>query len=403
MKFLYQARNLSGEVQQGKIEALNNEKAIAMLQEKGLLPLSIEKEKETPEAFREIMRIWNGASSREISVFFRQLATLIEAKVTIVSSLNAVREQTSNAYLKRVVGELVDNIEDGSPLSEAMQKHPDVFETLAVSMVKAGEISGNLQRSILFLAENTEKNYELSSKIRSAMFYPIFVLSAALIIGFGTFAFVLPKLTDVFKDLNVDIPWYTSMLMDASAFINRYWWVTMSIIIFIILSTIYYLRTEDGKREWDSFKMKLPVIGPLFQYIYIARFAENLSVLMTGGIPLVRGLAIVSEVVNSTVFESVILRAADEVKTGGSMSEVFSRSSSCFPPIVAQMIKIGEDSGKIAEVLKNVSFFYSKEVDRITRNLSSMLEPILISILGVGVGFLVFAILVPIYNIAGSI
>jgi type II secretory pathway component PulF len=297
---------------------------------------------------------------------------------------------------------MVSDIEDGLPFSEAMGKHPEVFVSLSVSMIKAGELSGNLQRSILFLADNTEKNYDLSSKIKSALFYPIFVLSAATIIGFVVFTVVLPKLTNIFKDMQVEIPWYTSVLMAVGDFMSVYWWAVAIVIIFILGGTTYYFKTEDGKREWDMLKMKIPIVGKLFQYVYIARFSENLAVLLSGGIPIVRALIIVSEVVNSTVYESVILRAADEVRTGGSMSGVFARSS-YFPPIVAQMIKIGEDAGKISEVLKNVSSFYTKETDRITRNLSTMLEPILISCLGVGVAILVFAILMPIYNMAGSV
>ena len=402
MKFSYQAKNLSGDVQKGSIEANNSDAAVAMLQERGLLPLTIEREKETPEIVKELMHLWNGVNLRELSIFFRQLATLIEAKVSIVASLSAVGNQTNNQYLKTVIGEMVDDIEDGFPFSEAAQKHPEVFKSLTVSMIKAGELSGNLQRSILFLAENSEKNYELNSKIKSALFYPVFVLSAALIIGFLVFTFVLPKLTGIFKDMNVEIPWYTQILMSIGTFMSVYWWVVGLGIIFIIFGTMYYLKTEEGKKEWDIVKMKIPIIGSLFQYVYVARFAENFAVLLNGGIPIVRALTIVSEVVNSTVFESVILRAADEVKTGGSMSGVFARSS-VFPPIVSQMIQIGEDSGKISEVLQDVSLFYSKETDRITRNLSIMLEPILICFLGFGVAILVFAILVPIYNIAGSI
>lgn len=401
MKFSYQAKNSAGDIREGKIEATNRDAAVAMLQEKDLLPLMIEREKEVPEIIKDLQHFWEGVNSRELSVFFRQLSTLIEAKVSIVASLRAVGEQTANSYLGTVIGEMISDIEDGLPFSEAMAKHPQVFESLAVSMVKAGELSGNLQRSILFLAENTEKNHDLSSKIKSALFYPIFVLSASVIIGFVVFTVVLPKLTNVFKDMDVAIPWYTTMLMNMGDFMSVYWWAVGLGIIAIVGAAIYYLKTEEGKKEWDLVKMKIPVIGPLFQYVYISRFSENLAVLLNGGIPIVRALIIVSEVVDSTAYESVILRAADEVKTGGSMSGVFARSS-FFPPIVAQMIKIGEDAGKISEVLQNISAFYSKETDRITRNLSTMLEPILIVLLGIGVAFLVFAILVPIYSISGS-
>jgi type IV pilus assembly protein PilC len=282
-----------------------------------------------------------------------------------------------------------------------MGKHPDVFESLAVSMVKAGELSGNLQRSVLFLAENTEKNYDLNSKVRSALFYPAFVLSAAVIIGFIVFTVVLPKLTSIFDGMNVQVPWYTTVLMKIGAFMSVYWWAVGLAILATIGGSIYYIRTSDGKKEWDLIKMKLPIVGKLFQYVYIARFSENLSVLLDGGIPIVRALVIVSEVVNTTTYEAVILRAADEVKSGGAMSSVFARSE-YFPPIVSQMIKIGEEAGKVSEVLRHTSVFYNQETDRVARNLSTMLEPILITCLGLGVGVLVFAILMPIYNMAGQ-
>jgi type IV pilus assembly protein PilC len=401
MEFIFKAKTSTGEIRDGRIEAVNSNVAVSMLQEKGMVPLSIEKEEGISKINKEFAHLWEGVDLREMAVFFRQLATLIDAKVTIISALMAVGQQTTNNYLRIVVKEIVDDLEDGNSLSEAMSKYPDIFKILAVNIVKAGEISGNLQRSIMFLADNAEKNYELNSKIKSALFYPVFVFSAALIIGFLVFTVVLPKLTGIFKDMNVKIPWYTAVLMAVGDFMSHYWWVIGLGIIIIIGLIIYYLKTEDGRKEWDIVKMKMPVIGNLFQYVYVSRFSENLSVLLEGGIPIVRGLTIVSEVVNSTAYQSVILRAADEVKTGGTMSDVFARSH-YFPPIVSQMIKIGEDSGKLSEVLKNVSIFYVKETDRITRNLSTMLEPILIVALGLGVGVLVFSILVPIYNIAGS-
>jgi type II secretory pathway component PulF len=401
MKFLFQAKNLTGEIIEGRMDAINSDSAVAMLQGKGYIPLKVEKQEEVSAIVRDFQHMWDGVSLRELSVFFRQLSTLIEAKVSIVSSLQAVGDQTENAYFRIVINEMLNDIQDGLPFSEAMSKHPEVFENLAVSMIKAGELSGNLQRSVLFLADNTEKNYDLNSKIRGALFYPVFVMSASLIIGFVVFTLVLPKLTNIFKDMKIVIPWYTLILMRIGDFMSKYWWAVGIGIIAAIAGAMYYAKTEDGRREWDIIKMKIPVIGKLFQYVYISRFSENLSVLLDGGIPIVRALVIVGEVVNSTAFEGVILRAADEVKSGGSMSSVFARSE-YFPPIVSQMVRIGEDAGKISEVLMHVSDFYNKETDRITRNLSTMLEPILISFLGVGVGILVFAILMPIYSIAGQ-
>jgi len=402
MKFSFKAKGAGGEIRAGRIEAISNEAAVSILQGKGLVPLMVEKETEVKGVLKDLQHLWEGVGLRDLAVFYRQLATLIDAKVSIVSSLRAVGEQSANLYLATVIKEMVDDIEDGLPFSESMSKHPEVFATLAVSMVKAGELSGNLQRSVLFLAENSEKNYELNSKIRGALFYPLFVLSASVIIGFVVFTVVLPKLTGIFKEFKVEIPWYTQLFMFIGNFMSSYWWVVGILLLGMVGGFFYYIKTQDGRREWDSIKMRIPVIGNLFQYVYLARFAENLAVLLEGGIPIVNALVIVSEVVDSYTYESIILRAADEVKTGGSMSSVFAHSTQ-FPPIVAQMIKIGEEAGKLNEVLSNMARFYSQETDRITRNLSAMMEPILITILGLGVGVLVFSILMPIYNIAGQL
>ncbi|NTV40940.1 MAG: type II secretion system F family protein [Candidatus Moranbacteria bacterium] len=399
MKFSFRAKSLLGDVREGHVEATSRDAAATMLQGKGLVPISIEQQKEVPNFIKNLQHLWEGINLREVAVFFRQMSTLIEAKVSIISSMRAVADQTENIYLRTVIWDMVDDLEDGMPLSESMAKHSDVFEPLAISMIKAGELSGNLERSISFLADNAEKNYDLNSKIRGALFYPAFVLSAAVIIGFVVFTNVLPKLTAVFKDLKAEVPWYTKTLMNTGDFMSQYWWVVLVFILIIISGVAYYIHSEDGRREWDVIKMKIPLIGNIFKYVYLARFSENLSVLLSGGIPIVRALTIISSVVNSTAYESVILRAADEVKKGGTMSSVFARSP-YFPPIVAQMIKIGEDSGRISEVLNHIAIFYGKETDRITRNLSTMLEPILISFLGLGVAILVFSILIPIYNLS---
>lgn len=402
MRFSFQAKDSKGQLREGSIEANSSESAISIIQDKGLVPISVEQKKEVSYVIKDIQRIWEGVNTRELSVFFRQLATLLEAKVPIVSSLKAVSDQTDNVYLQTIIREMIGDVEDGASLSEAMSKHPLAFKTLAVSMIRAGEVSGNLQRSIMFLAENTEKNYELSSKIKSALFYPAFVLIAATIIGFVVFTVVLPKLTSIFEDMNVEIPWYTKVLMAMGDFMSHYWWAVILVIIIVLIMVVYYIRTEDGKREFDMIKLKIPIVGNIFKYVYLSRFSENLAVLLDGGIPIVRALIIVSEVVDNKSYESAILRAADEVKTGGTMSNVFARSQ-VFPAVVAQMIKIGEDAGKISDVLRNVSDFYGKETDRITRNLSTMLEPIMICFLGIGVAVLVFAVLMPIYNLTGSI
>lgn len=402
MKFIFKAKDQEGAVKEGTIEASSEQVAVSVLQKNNLIPLSIEQAKKTSQFIKEIKRIWEGVSQKELAVFFRQLATLIEAKVPITQSLAAIEEQTSNKFLKVVVREMADDIEEGMPFSESLNKHPAVFSPLIASIIRSGEISGNLQQSVSFVAESIEKSYNLNSRIKSALLYPAFVVSVAIIIGFLVITVILPKLTGIIKELDVEIPWYTKVIMFIGDFMAVYWWAVLIVIFGLIGGFIYYIKTEAGRREWDQIKVRLPIVGNLFRAIYLARFADNLSLMVTAGIPIVRALVIVSEVVNNSIYESVILRSADEVKTGGHISTVLARSAAV-PPIVSQMVKIGEETGKLGEVLKSVTKFYEQEIDKTTRNLTTMIEPVMIVLLGIGVAIMVFAILLPIYNIAGKL
>ena len=402
MKFRFRAKKQDGQMREGLVEAINVDAATQILQKNGLIPLSVTEERETNTLLKSVSRLWEGVGQKELMVFFRQMATLIDARVPIVSSLQTIGEQTDNRFLRIIIKEMADDIEDGMPFSEALEKHPDVFSPLTVNMIKAGEISGSLQKSIAFVADNIEKNYQLTAKIRGALYYPAFVLTVGFIIGFLVVTFILPKITVLIKDLNVPIPWYTAVLIWVGDFMNDYWWAVLCVIVAAVFTFFYYIRTESGRREWEMMVLKIPAVGVLAQNIYITRFAENLSALLNGGIPVVRALLIVSEVIGNHVYEKVILRAAEEVKAGGTMSTVFIQSIQ-MPVIVSQMVRIGEETGTLSKVLKSVSAFYNQEVDNMTKSLTTLIEPILIVLLGIGVGILVVGVLMPIYNIAGQL
>ena len=402
MKFSFRAKTETGQERVGVVEAMSRDAAIQILQSNGLVPFSVQEEKRESEVLRDFTRMWEGVNQKELMVMFRQLATLVGARVPMVSALDTLAEQTNNSYLRMILKEIEDDVEDGASFSESLEKHPAVFTSLMISMVKAGEISGSLHKSIEVVADNIEKNYQLSSKIKGALFYPGFVLTTAFIIGFLVVTFILPKLTLMIRDLGVAIPWYTSVLMWVGDFMQAYWWAVLIAIIGVGIFFYYYINTDAGQSDWNRIVLKLPVIGELMRYVYITRFAENLSSLLSGGIPIVKALIIVSDVTGNQVFRSTILHAAEEVKSGGAMSTVFLRSP-VIPPIVSQMVKIGEESGSISKVLDGVANFYRSEVDNITRNMTSLIEPVLIVFLGIGVGIMVIGILMPIYNIAGQL
>ena len=277
MKFSFRAKTETGQERVGVVEAMSRDAAIQILQSNGLVPFSVQEEKRESEVLRDFTRMWEGVNQKELMVMFRQLATLVGARVPMVSALDTLAEQTNNSYLRMILKEIEDDVEDGASFSESLEKHPAVFTSLMISMVKAGEISGSLHKSIEVVADNIEKNYQLSSKIKGALFYPGFVLTTAFIIGFLVVTFILPKLTLMIRDLGVAIPWYTSVLMWVGDFMQTYWWAVLIAIIGVGIFFYYYINTDAGQSDWNRIVLKLPVIGELMRYVYITRFAENLS------------------------------------------------------------------------------------------------------------------------------
>jgi len=401
MKFTFKAKNKEGDLKEGVIDAASSDAAVEVMQKNNLFPISLKKEKVQNAFYKSLLKYMDKVTAKELMVFFRQLGILIEARVPIVTSLIAIKEQTSNLYFQKVLEEIVSDIEDGLPISDAMKKHRNVFSNLSINIIKAGEVSGNLRKSVDYVADNIEKNYNLTSKVRSALLYPAIVLVVFFIISFIVVSFIVPKLTIVIKELHVETPWYTNIVIWVGDFMSVYWWAVALAILGAIGGFVYYLKTEDGTKEWDQVKLKLPIFGKLFQEIYIARFADNLAVLLKGGIPIIRALTVVSSVINNTQYQAIFLRAADEVKIGGQMSDVF-RKFPLIPPIVSQMVKIGEESGQIDLVLEHVARFYEQETDQATKNLSSLIEPVLIVVIGIAVGVLAVSVIMPIYNIAGQ-
>lgn len=402
MKFAFKAKNVEGVVKEGVVEAESRDAASLLLQRNGLLPVSIREDGGKSLIMKDLARIWEGVNRKEQVAFFRQLGVLIEAKVPVTASLLAIAEETDNSYFRIILKETKDDVDDGMSLSDAFAKHPNVFSPLVVNLIHAGEVSGGLQHSIKFVADTLEKDYYLLSKIKGALYYPAFVLGVAGIIGFLVVTFIIPKITVVLKDFNATLPWYTRVIVAISDFLSVYWWTVAALAIVVIGSFMYYIRTPDGRRAWDEQIFSIPIVGRTAQYVFIARLSENLSVLLNGGIPIIRSLSIVSNIVGNLTFQHIILEAAEEVRKGGNMSTAFFRAKE-IPHLVSQMVRIGEESGTISVILKNISVFYSQEVDGMTQNLTTLLEPFLIVVLGIGVSILVVGILLPIYNVVGNV
>lgn len=400
MKFSYQARNNKGELKKGFVIAANLNKAEQLLANNGLVIISLDVTKES--IFTKIEGMFNRVSYKDLVVFSRQLATLVSARVPILQGLRILETQVSSKGLVFVTRELIASVESGQSLSLAMAKHPDVFGNVYVSLVRSGEASGKVAESLTYLADQLEKDYELRSKVKSAITYPAFVMSALVVVGVLMFKFVLPKLTAVLKEQGGDLPLISKGLIAFTDFFDVYWWIVLLIILGVVVVIRFYLQTAQGKFLWDMTKTRLPIIGPIMTKIYMARFSRNLATLVAGGIPIISALKIISEVVNNTVHQAILLEAADQVTAGKSISDALVKHAE-FPPLVTQMVRVGEQTAELDSILLKLAVFYEKEVDTQISTLTSLLEPIIMLILGGAVGLLVAGVLLPIYNLASTV
>jgi type IV pilus assembly protein PilC len=399
MKFNYKAKNKEGNIQSGAVVAVDQNKAERLLGENGLVIISLEKEQ--GDFFARFNPFGKSVKNKELVLFSRQLATLISARVPIIQSLRILQEQITGKYLLSIITDLISAVENGDSLSNAMAKYQNVFGNVYISLVMSGEVSGSLDKSLIYLADQLEKDYELKGKVKTAMTYPVFVLSALVIITLVMFKFVLPNLTSVLLEQGGSLPIETVWIIAATNFINVFWWLVLMVLAGLIFGFRYYISTPGGRRNWDILKIKFPIIGGIFQKIYLARFSRNLSTLVIGGIPIIKALQIVAEIINNTIYREILLETVAKIQAGKTISEGLSGHPE-FPSIVTQMVSVGEQTAQLDDIMGKLANFYEKEVDGQISTLTTLLEPIVMIILGIGVGILVAGILLPIYNMADT-
>ncbi len=372
--------------------------AIEILHRTNLIVTDIKPAEEASFLKRDI-KIFKRVKQRDIVIFSRQLSTLFQAKVPVIQSLKTLAAETDNAEFQRIIGEILDDVSGGSSLSQSMSKHPGVFSRFYISMIRAGEESGKLEDVFTYLADYLERSYALTSKARNALMYPAFVLAAFIGVIIVMLIVVIPRLTSIFAELGQEVPLYTRLIIAISSFLQHYGvFVLIFLAVFGVLAW-RFLKTKRGIEVFDEIKIRVPLVGLLMKKIYLARLTDNLSTLILAGIPIIRALEITADVVVNEVYRKIIFDAMESVKAGNTISYSFDKYRE-IPPLVTQMIRIGEESGKLDFILKNTSGFYQRDVDNLLDNFVSLIEPALIIILGVGVGGLVAAVLVPLYNLA---
>jgi len=402
MLFNYTAKTKEGENQMGAVEASSRELAIDILQRHGLLVVSLEAQ--------EAMPLWVGrfkffqkVSLKDISIFSRQFATLLEAKVPIIDTLRTLHKQADNKYLKDRIAEIAVDIEGGLALSAALARQQRIFSPFFISMVKSGEVSGNLEDVFSYLADYLEKQYNLNTKVRGALWYPVLILFFFVVVAIAMVMLVIPQLESFLLEFGADLPLLTKALIGASQFFRNWFWLFIFLTAAAFFAAARYVRTPEGRWFWDGLKIKLPIFGRLFRYIYITHFSETLGVLLEGGVPINQALIISGDVVNNEVYKDIILKAEEAVRRGEMTSRVIAAYPEQFPPVVNQMLAIGEKTGRISELLKRVATFYRRELDKIVANLVVLIEPILIIGLGAMIGLLLAAVLLPIYQLVTTL
>jgi general secretion pathway protein F len=341
---------------------------------------------------------FTGVSAQDLAIATRQLATLIAAGIPLIDALSALVDQIEQPRLKRIMGAIKQKVNEGSSLADALNEHPKVFSTLYVNMIRAGESSGALDVVLVRLADFTESQSLLRNKIIGAMLYPAIMMVVGIAIVGILFVVVIPKVTKIFEDMNVTLPWTTRILIAVSSFARDYWYVILAVLPAVAFGARRWLKTKGGREKWDRLKLRAPVFGELTRMLALSRFAKTLATLLASGVPLLTAMDIVKNVVSNTLLADVIEHARDSIREGESIAAPLKRSGQ-FPPLVYHMIAIGERSGQLEEMLQNVAKSYEAQVEMRIGALTSLLEPVMIVAMGGGVAFIVFSILMPIMQL----
>lgn len=401
MLFNYKAVTKTGEEREGSIDGSSIDNAILTLQKQDLVIVEIKPSIEASKP-RGKLSLFGGVKLKDVVVLSQQLSTLISANVPILTTLRLVASETESPALQKILTEVVDDVQGGTPISTALGKHPDAFSPFYVSLVKASEESGRLPETLKFLAEYLERSYKLTQKAKNALVYPIFVIVVFALVMILMLVLVIPQLSAILLEAGQKIPIFTRVIISSSQFLVDYGVLLLFLVIVLGIVLWQYGKTKSGKLSFDRFKLTIPYLGVLYRKIYLSRITDNLNMMLESGIPVVRSIEVSADVVGNQVYRDALLQSAEAVKSGQALSEAFAFHSE-FPSIMSQMARIGEETGKLDYVLKTLSRFYTQEVESTIDLLVGLIEPVLIVVLGLGVAILLAGILLPIYSLTGAL
>jgi type IV pilus assembly protein PilC len=402
MDFAYVARNKNGVIERNVMNALNERAVADALRGMGLMPTQIKRATRTFD-FKALSDSFRSIKLIDKITFIKNLGVMIKAGLPVSKALRISAVQTPNARFAKVVSDVSRGVEGGTSLADSLSKHPNVFSPIFISMVRVGELSGNLDQNLKYLSEQLQRDYDLISKAKGALTYPLIVIGALGIVGFLMFTFVLPKLTSTFVDLQVELPIMTRIVVAIVDVFANYGIIVLIATVGAIIGFLYWRKTPSGQAVLHKLVLKLPIMAPIVININLARFMRVFSSLIKSGMSMVESLEVSANVVGNIYYRKVIADAASKVKMGSPLTTSFKREPKLFTYLMIQMMEVGEESGTTDTILTEVAAFYEAEVDQTMKNLSSILEPVLMLVIGSVVGFLAVALVTPIYSITQSI
>ncbi|HBY56426.1 MAG TPA: hypothetical protein DEG96_00950 [Candidatus Atribacteria bacterium] len=399
--FVYKVRDRTGKVFTGTMEGDNRSSVVSRLREMDYFITSIQ-EKKKSLLFSTQITLFQRITLKDLTIFYRQFATMVNAGLTLVNSLDILIEQVESKPLSNIIKVVKSDVEAGSTLADAMAKYPNVFSELYISMVRAGEVGGVLDEILNKIADLMEKEYALKQKVKSAMSYPTFVIGAAVIMAIFMLTFILPQFVGVFAQFGGKLPALTQFFVTLTILFNKFWYIFFIIFAALIFAFFSYIKTPNGKLNFDKFKLNAPIIGEINRKSAIARFTRILGTLIKSGVPILEALQVSSNAIGNLVISGAVLGAKTKIKEGQSISGPLA-ASGVFPPMVPQMIMVGEESGELEEMLINVAKFYDEEVDRSVEKLTAIIEPLMMVFIGLTIGTMIIAMYLPIFNMVNLI
>ncbi len=399
MKFSYKARDLQGTIIKGFVDASDVAHAQSSVSAQKLIPIDIAEVKPGLDLDKFISKL-KGVSDDELAAFTRQMATMLNAGLPLTDALNLLKLQSTPLF-GEIVGKILDDVQAGTALSTALSKHPKVFNKVYIALVKAGESAGVMETILNRLADNLEKGRDFAGKVKGALVYPVIVFIGMIGVMVLMMVVVVPKLTGLYKEFGSKLPMPTQILIAMSDFSVKYWWLALIICVVAYLSFKKYLATPIGRKWWDGIAYKIPVMGPMQNMIMLTEMTRTLALLVGAGVSIVEALQVVSAATGNVIIESELRRIISKVEKGFPLSVSFAESES-FIPIIGQMVAVGEETGKLDDVLGKLSHYFESNSESAVKGLTTAIEPLIIILLGVGVGFLIFTIVMPIYNLTSQ-